>query len=316
MSKKDLDASSLVIDGGTQNRLKIHDDAVDEYYEILQEAKGIWPFPPLDVFYDGSSYFVADGFHRFLAANRAKWKTIPCIVHKGTAHDARIFGMTANDRNGVRMTRADKRGCVVWLLENGGKMTQAEISAKAGVCIATVKAVVAERNPESVRGKSSPPKLEGKGQNNPSTPISGEYQQRAQKKAPDGESLGMECPNCSRYGRQVDWWDEGACALCLHPAEETVEAPGEDADSERIPEESSSWLPRKGKDKPAASKPPKKFDRKALYKEWDKAVGPLVRLVDRIARDMGETGCVSHKTIRGQLDACTEEMEEWMGVRK
>ena len=68
--------------------------------------------------------------------------------------------------------------------------------------------------------------------------------------------------------------------------------------------------------KPAKKKPPRKFDRPALFKRWEKAIGPVVRTVDDIAKQVGEKGCVSHKTILGQLEACTEEMAEWMGVEK
>lgn len=250
MATKDITIDELTIDGGTQNRVKINEDVVEEYHEILSESNGEWPFPPLDVFHDGSANFVADGFHRFLAANRAKRKDIPCKIHKGTAVDARIFGMTANDRNGLRMSRADKRACVVWLLENGGKMTQKEIAEKAGVTARTVKNIIAERNPTSIAGKASPSKLGTKGRTSPSTPISGEYQQRAMKKNPDGESVGVSCSNCDRYGRNVDWWYDGACVLCREPLGD--ELPGEDSDSAGMPEESSSEPPRKGKDKPAA----------------------------------------------------------------
>ncbi|WP_455387592.1 hypothetical protein [Petrachloros mirabilis] len=92
--------------------------------------------------------------------------------------------------------------------------------------------------------------------------------------------------------------------------------PGEDTESTRTSEDSFSRSPRSGKEKPAASKPPKKLDKPALYKEWDRAIGPICRLVDRIANDVGQKNCQSHKTIVGQLDACTEEMQEWLGVRK
>lgn len=158
MKSASLSVDSLRIDGGTQSRLAINEDVVADYAEIISQAGTAWTFPPLDVFYDGTDYFVADGFHRLLAAIRAKRASIPCNVHKGTAADARIFGMTANDRHGLRMSREDKRACVEWLLDNGGKLTQKEIAEKAGVGVRLVQGIVANRKPESFAGKLNPPK--------------------------------------------------------------------------------------------------------------------------------------------------------------
>jgi len=168
MKTENLSLDLLRIDGDTQSRLAINEDAVGDYCELIQDAGGQWPFPPLDVFFDGSEYFVADGFHRKLGAVRAKRSSVPCNVHEGTATDARIFGMTANDRNGLRMTRADKRACVCWFLDNGGKMKQQEIAEKAGVSARWVRQIVADRNADSLKGKmasggtkASPPKATG-----------------------------------------------------------------------------------------------------------------------------------------------------------
>lgn len=148
MSKPEtLSIDLLRLDGGTQARIKISEETVESYAELI-DAKKDWPFGPIDVFHDGSDYFVADGFHRTLAALRLDKASIPCVVHKGTAKDAMIFGMTANDKHGLRMSQADKRACVVWLLDNGPKMTQVEIAEKAGVSQRTVRKVVSERKPE------------------------------------------------------------------------------------------------------------------------------------------------------------------------
>ena len=124
---KSLSVDLLRLDAGTQSRLKVNEDVVEDYAELIV-GNSAWPFVALDVFHDGTDYYVADGFHRTLAAVKAKRSSVPCNVHKGTATDARIFGMTANDRHGLRMSRADKKSCVEWLLDNQPKMTQAEIS--------------------------------------------------------------------------------------------------------------------------------------------------------------------------------------------
>ena len=150
MKTETLSIDLIRLDGGSQARIKSSEETIEAYAELIDAGKE-WPFGPLDVFHDGSDYFLADGFHRTLAALRLNRASLPCRIHKGTAKDARIFGMTANDKHGLRMSSADKRSCVEWLLDNGPKLTQVEIAAKAGVSIRTVKTVVAERKPQKVQ---------------------------------------------------------------------------------------------------------------------------------------------------------------------
>lgn len=147
MKSKPLSVDLIVTDAETQNRFEIHNEAVEDYAERI-EAADDWPFPPLDVFHDGNNYYVADGFHRLLAAAKANRSSAPCRVHKGTSTDAKIFGMTANDNHGLRMSRAEKRGCVEWLLDNT-KLNQREVAEKAGVSRRMVAYIVAERKPKN-----------------------------------------------------------------------------------------------------------------------------------------------------------------------
>jgi predicted nucleic acid-binding protein len=56
---------SIRIDGGTQIRLEIRTDVVQEYAELIAKL------PPITVFFDGSTYWLADGFHRYHAARMA-----------------------------------------------------------------------------------------------------------------------------------------------------------------------------------------------------------------------------------------------------
>lgn len=152
MSKTETLSIDLIrLDGGSQARIKSSEETIEAYAEIIDASSGEWTLGPVDVFHDGSGYFLADGFHRTLAALRLNRASLPCRIHKGTAKDARIFGMTANDKHGLRMSQADKRACVEWLLENGPKLTQVEIAEKAGVSIRTVKSVVADRKPQKVQ---------------------------------------------------------------------------------------------------------------------------------------------------------------------
>lgn len=253
MKTEPLSFDLIKTDSGTQSRVSINQDTVEDYSEIIAAAKpGEWPFPPLDVFFDGTDHFMADGFHRLYGALEAGRASAPCVIHPGTAQDALIFGMTANDRNGLRRTRADKRANVEWFLNNGGKITQKEIAQKSGVSERLVRTIVAERKPQIV--PQQPPPVTEKRQ------IAG-----------------------------------------LQP--EVGELPDFD-------EKPESTKP----DKP--SKPPKQYDRSAWYKQWNTSIGPLVRLVDRIANSVGEAHGARHKSVKAALETATQNMMEWMGVKR
>jgi len=268
MKTTTLSIDLLRLDGDTQNRVGINEDAVAEYAEIISEGNGQWPLPPLEVFHDGTEYFVADGFHRTLGAARAKRGSIPCTVHAGSAFDARVFGMTANDKHGLRMTRADKRKCVEWLLEQPGRLSQKKIAEMAGVSPRTVQTIVQERKPPAPLGRPEPA--------TPTTQLA--------KSPPPNDQKAAHSP----------------------PQRGVV-----DADPLDTPEPPVMTEPQA---KPNG-KPPRQLDRPAWFKQWDNAIGPLVRLVDKIAREVGETGSQSHDVIQDQLQAATEEMAEWMGVQ-
>ena len=291
MKTQALAIDLLRIDGGTQNRVAIDGDTVEDYATLISENGTDWPFPPLDVFHDGSEYFVADGFHRLLGGKRAKRGSIPCKVHTGTAADAKIFGMTANDRHGLRMTRADKHACVEWLLDHGGKMTQEEIASKSGVTTRTVRIIVADRKSklsESSRKTSGSNAQTGKSGKTPDTPAGGPGH-GAETQHQAGES--RDAHPSAGASEEPFAGEEGWVS-----AEELAEATGD------------------GKGKPKT--PPKQLDRSAWYKQWDQSIGPLVRLVDKIASAVGESKCESHKVVQEHLNIATEEMMEWMGVKK
>lgn len=251
MLTKPLPFDLIRIDAGTQSRLAINEDTVEDYAEIIRAAKqGEWPFPPLDVFHDGSDYFMSSGFHRLLGAQRAGRASAPCHIHKGTAQDAKIFGMTANDSNGLRMSRADKRSCVEWLLDNGGKMPQREIAEKAGVSERLVRTIVQDRKPKVIPQQTPP----------------------------------------MATNRQI--------------AAFGTQGGGQEDVAEPVVERSP------------ASKPPKTYDRDFWYRQWNQSIGPLVRLVDKIAHGVGEVNLASHRCILGHLEVATEEMSTWMKVQK
>lgn len=100
-------------DAGTQIRLKINQEVVEEYAECMKNGDR---FPPITVFKckEGRRVFytLADGFHRCLAAELNKQKTIFCEILEGEARDAIEYALKANSAHGLRRTNKDKRNAV------------------------------------------------------------------------------------------------------------------------------------------------------------------------------------------------------------
>lgn len=61
-------------------------------------------FPSLTVFFDGSHYWLADGFHRFFAAKKHGLGAMSAEVYQGTRRDAVLYAAGANARHGLRRT--------------------------------------------------------------------------------------------------------------------------------------------------------------------------------------------------------------------
>ena len=125
------------LDGDTQPRQFINEDVVNEYAEHLTEDV---VFPPVDVFYDGANYWLADGFHRYFANKKAGFLDIEATVHEGTRRDAVLFSISANAQHGLRRTNEDKRKAVLTLLEDleWSEWSDSEIARQCCVSHVTV----------------------------------------------------------------------------------------------------------------------------------------------------------------------------------
>jgi uncharacterized ParB-like nuclease family protein len=113
---KALTTDAIRIDGNTQSRAGIDEETVSAYVETWEATPAA--FPPIDVFHDGTDYWLADGFHRLLSAKRAGIKSIKAAIHQGTSRDAFLFAAKCNATHGKRRTNADKRFVVARLLND------------------------------------------------------------------------------------------------------------------------------------------------------------------------------------------------------
>lgn len=121
--------SEIRLDGGTQPRTEIDQDLVSEYAECIDQL------PPVTVFFDGVKYWLADGFHRFFAHNKAGKGEIRADIRTGTQRDAILFSVGVNACHGKRRSNEDKRKAVLTLLkdEEWSKWSNSKIAEKCQV---------------------------------------------------------------------------------------------------------------------------------------------------------------------------------------
>lgn len=102
-------------DGGTQARAGLNDETVAEYAAAIEANDAM---PPVVVFYDGETYWLADGFHRVAARARVGRLTVKADVRQGTRRDAVLHACGANATHGLKRSNADKRRAVETLLRD------------------------------------------------------------------------------------------------------------------------------------------------------------------------------------------------------
>lgn len=127
-----LNLRSIRIDGGTQSRAELNNTTVEEYTEAMLEGD---TFPPIVVFFDGASYWLADGFHRYFGADHAGLDEVDAEVRQGTQQDAQLFSFGVNASHGLRRTNADKRKAVTGALQHqvSGQWSDRQIAKHCGV---------------------------------------------------------------------------------------------------------------------------------------------------------------------------------------
>ena len=142
MKKIKIDA--IRIDGGTQCRLVIDQPTVYSYLESMKEGD---EFPLMETVFDGSTYWLTDGFHRYHAFKLLGIKEIEVKYKPGTLQDAQVEALQANSKHGKPLTNDDKRNKVEMALKIEGfdKKSNYEI---AKICQVSQPFVAAMRDPK------------------------------------------------------------------------------------------------------------------------------------------------------------------------
>ena len=110
---RNIPLTDITQDPRLQPRAALDAETVADYATRYAEGADM---PAVTLFHDGAVYFLADGFHRIAAAEKAGLDAIPADVRDGTFRDALLFAAGANAGHGLRRTNADKRRAVQMLL--------------------------------------------------------------------------------------------------------------------------------------------------------------------------------------------------------
>lgn len=152
---QELPLGSIRTDGGTQCRVELDEATIESYAALLVDGA---EFPPLVVFWDGADYWLADGFHRWHAFDRALCSHAPCEVHEGNKRAALLFAAGANSHHGLRRTNLDKRKSVLMLLRDPDWFRQSDrwIAETCGVSHTFVATLRQELAGGGAKGKAKP----------------------------------------------------------------------------------------------------------------------------------------------------------------
>ena len=106
--------------------------------------------------FDGTDYWLADGFHRVGAARKIGRETIEAEIKDGSARDAILHGIGSNASHGLRRTQADKQRAVERLLKDPewARWSDRKIAEVAKVDHKTVGKIRRDLSGEFPTGKS------------------------------------------------------------------------------------------------------------------------------------------------------------------
>lgn len=147
MPTQELSLDSINVYGGTQARVTTNDDAIASYADEMSQGA---VFPPIVVYFDGATHWLADGFHRYLAAKRLDRPAIIADVQPGGRTDALRHALGANATNGVYRNNLDKRNAVEIALEEWPDLANPVL---AEICKVSVELVRRTRTQLTQSGK-------------------------------------------------------------------------------------------------------------------------------------------------------------------
>ncbi len=157
---KVLNLGALVLDPKLQSRTETNEQTIEDYSDAIKMGD---EFPPLLVYFDGTHFWLVDGYHRYHANKKAGKAGVSCEVVNDTFTNAVLRAASVNAKHGMRRTHADRRKAVMTLLEDDlwKKWSNSEIASHCGVSISFVSNLRTESNttPDVVTYKTATGKV-------------------------------------------------------------------------------------------------------------------------------------------------------------
>jgi hypothetical protein len=158
MNERTINIAEITADPAVQPRERMDMPTVMEYAGEMQAGT---QFPPVVAFYDGTRYWLADGFHRLEAARLSQYSVIAADVSDGGRREAVLYSVGANATHGLRRSNADKRRAVATVLrdEEWRAWSDHEIARKCAVSamfVGTLRREMAEEigpRPDEVKAQ-------------------------------------------------------------------------------------------------------------------------------------------------------------------
>jgi hypothetical protein len=136
--------NDIRIDGGTQGRVVIDQQHVYHMVEMMKEG---YEFDPIDTNFDGATYWLVDGFHRYHAYKLMGIKEVVLKYVPGTMEEAVIRSYGVNARHGLPRSFEDKKKVVLDALANP-LLKDASNYEIAKICVVSQSFVAGVKDPE------------------------------------------------------------------------------------------------------------------------------------------------------------------------
>lgn len=112
---KVIKLANILVDSRTQQRAAIKPENVEEYADLMTNGT---KFPAIKCVFDTVNYYIVDGNHRFLAAQKIGCIDIEAEIISGTIRDAIWQSLGANTQHGLKRTNDDKQKSVLNALQD------------------------------------------------------------------------------------------------------------------------------------------------------------------------------------------------------
>jgi hypothetical protein len=112
---QELSLGAITDDADLQPRKTMDLDIQREYTAAWVEGAN---FPPVTVYFDGETYWLADGFYRVRSARKAGLDSIWAQVYDGDKRDAMFYAVGANAEHGLRRSNEDKKNAILKMLDD------------------------------------------------------------------------------------------------------------------------------------------------------------------------------------------------------